>query len=70
MSIDGWLTGEVPGCAGRKAVEKPGKNDNHRQSRWFSLSKNYKTVLVSGIIEETGVFSWKIGEKMHGMSQS
>ena len=36
----------------------------------FSLSKNFEIDSVSGIIEETGVFSWKIGEKMHGMSQS
>ena len=36
----------------------------------FSLSKNFEIDSDSGIIEETGVFSWKIGEKMHGMSQS
>ena len=36
----------------------------------FSLSKNYPNAPVSAIIEETGVFSWKAGEKMHGMSQS
>jgi len=36
----------------------------------FSLSKNYASAPVSAIIEETGVFSWKAGEKMHGMSQS
>ena len=36
----------------------------------FSLSKNYPSAPVSAIIEETGVFSWKAGEKMHGMSQS
>ena len=35
-----------------------------------SLSKNYANAPVSAIIEETGVFSWKAGEKMHGMSQS
>ena len=35
-----------------------------------SLSKNYPSTPVSAIIEETGVFSWKAGEKMHGMSQS
>ena len=35
-----------------------------------SVPKNFEIVSVSGIIEETGVFSWKIGEKMHGMSQS
>ena len=35
-----------------------------------SLSKNYANTPVSAIIEETGVFSWKAGEKMHGMSQS
>ena len=35
-----------------------------------SLSKNYPNAPVSAIIEETGVFSWKAGEKMHGMSQS
>ena len=38
--------------------------------RLFSLSKNYANTPVSAIIEETGVFSWKAGEKMHGMSQS
>ena len=36
----------------------------------FSLSKNYANAPVSAIIKETGVFSWKAGEKMHGMSQS
>ena len=36
----------------------------------FSLSKNYANAPVSAIIEETGVFSWKAGEKMHGKSQS
>ena len=36
----------------------------------LSLSKNYPNTPVSGIIKETGVFSWKAGEKMHGMSQS
>ena len=36
----------------------------------LSLSKNYPNAPVSAIIEETGVFSWKAGEKMHGMSQS
>ena len=36
----------------------------------ISLSKNYPNAPVSAIIEETGVFSWKTGEKMHGMSQS
>lgn len=35
-----------------------------------SLSKNFEIDSDSGIIEETGVFSWKIGEKMHGMRQS
>ena len=35
-----------------------------------SLSKNYANAPASAIIEETGVFSWKTGEKMHGMSQS
>ena len=34
----------------------------------FSLSKNYPNGPVSGIIEETGVFSWKTGEKTHGES--
>ena len=34
----------------------------------FSLSKNYPNGSVSGIIEETGVFSWKTGEKTHGES--
>ena len=33
-----------------------------------SLSKNYPNGPVSGIIEETGVFSWKTGEKTHGES--
>ena len=37
---------------------------------YFSLSKNYPNTPVSAIIEETGVFAWKAGEKMHGMSQS
>ena len=36
----------------------------------FSLSKNYPNAPVSAIIEETGVFTWKVGEKTHGMSQS
>ena len=36
----------------------------------LSLSKNFQIAPVSAIIEETGVFSWKIGEKTHGMSQS
>ena len=36
----------------------------------FSLSKNYANAPASAIIEETGVFSWKVGEKTHGMSQS
>ena len=36
----------------------------------LSLSKNYANAPVSAIIEETGVFSWKAGEKTHGMSQS
>ena len=40
------------------------------QSHFFSLSKNYANAPVSAIIEETGVFSWKAGEKTHGMSQS
>ena len=40
------------------------------QSHFFSLSKNYPNAPVSAIIEETGVFSWKAGEKTHGMSQS
>ena len=35
-----------------------------------SLSKNYPNAPVSAIIEETGVFTWKAGEKTHGMSQS
>ena len=35
-----------------------------------SLSKNYPNAPVSAIIEETGVFTWKVGEKTHGMSQS
>ena len=36
----------------------------------YSLSKNYPNTPVSAIIEETGVFSWKAGEKTHGGSQS
>ena len=36
----------------------------------LSLSKNYPNAPVSAIIEETGVFSWKAGEKTHGGSQS
>jgi hypothetical protein len=36
----------------------------------LSLSKNYANAPASAIIEETGVFTWKAGEKMHGMSQS
>ena len=36
----------------------------------LSLSKNYPNAPVSAIIEETGVFTWKVGGKMHGMSQS
>ena len=36
----------------------------------LSLSKNYPNAPASAIIEETGVFSWKAGEKMHGGSQS
>jgi hypothetical protein len=39
-------------------------------NRHFSLSKNYPNAPVSAIIEETGVFTWKVGGKMHGMSQS
>ena len=35
-----------------------------------SVSKNYPIGSVSGIIEETGVFSWKTGEKTHGESRS
>ena len=31
--------------------------------RGLSLSKNYKNAQVSGIIKETGVFSWKTGEE-------
>ena len=40
--------------------------------KWWqlSLSKNYANAPASAIIEETGVFTWKAGEKMHGMSQS
>ena len=34
----------------------------------LSLSKNYPIGPVSGRIEETGVFSWKTGEKTHGES--
>ena len=36
----------------------------------FSLSKNYANAPASAIIEETGVFTWKVGEKMHGGSRS
>ena len=36
----------------------------------FSLSRNYPNAPVSAIIEETGVFTWKAGEKTHGMRQS
>ena len=39
-------------------------------SYYVSLSRNYPNAPVSAIIEETGVFTWKVGEKMHGMSQS
>jgi hypothetical protein len=35
----------------------------------LSLSKNYPNASVSCIIEETGVFLWNSGEKMHGKSQ-
>ena len=35
-----------------------------------ACQKNYANAPVSAIIEETGVFAWKAGEKMHGMSQS
>ena len=35
----------------------------------LSLSKNYPNAPVSAIIRETGVYSWKSGEKMHGTSQ-
>ena len=41
-----------------------------KRTSFFSLSKNYANTPVSAIIEEMGVFSWKAGEKMHGMSQS
>ena len=37
-------------------------------ARLLSLSKNYPNGPVSGIIEETGVISWKTGEKTHGES--
>ena len=40
----------------------------HNAFRLLSLSKNYPNGPVSGIIEETGVFSWKTGEKTHGES--
>ena len=42
----------------------------HSVQAFFSLSKNYANAPVSAIIEETGVFTWKVGEKTHGMSQS
>ena len=42
----------------------------HACTFFNSLSKNYPNVPVSAIIEKTGVFSWKAGEKTHGMSQS
>ena len=37
---------------------------------FYSLSKNYPSTPVSGIIKETGVSLWRTGEKMHGGSQS
>ena len=46
------------------------KPPNEIRSVVFSLSKNFQIAPVSAIIEETGVFSWKIGEKTHGTSQS
>ena len=46
-----------------------GESDPDRvRSGALSLSKNYPNGLVSGIIEETGVISWKTGEKTHGES--
>ena len=42
---------------------------DHRSGS-VSLSKNYANTPASAIIEETGVFTWKVGEKMHGGSQS
>ena len=38
------------------------------RGKLFSLSKNYPNGSVSGIIEETGVISWKTVEKTHGES--
>ena len=46
------------------------RRDREGHAFWLSLSKNYANTPVSAIIEETGVFSWKAGEKTHGMSQS
>ena len=69
----------------RVSLETEGNGQSHPFAPWskckkrsrrehlrlrFSLSKNYPSTHVSGIIKEKGVFSWKAGEKMHGMSQS
>ena len=48
----------------------PKKERRRFAASLFSLSKNYPNAPVSAIIEETGVFTWKVGEKMHGGSQS
>ena len=53
----------------REAPEGVGALRKHAGGM-FSLSKNYPNAPVSAIIEETGVFTWKVGEKTHGMSQS
>ena len=49
---------------------QPKQKKEERHAVPLSLSKNYPNAPVSAIIEETGVFTWKAGEKMHGMSQS
>ncbi len=36
----------------------------------YSLSKNFQNAPVSGIIEETGAFSWNSGGKTDGRNQS
>ena len=54
----------------RKWAERAKDERTDIPSAHLSLSKNYPSTPVSGIIEETGVFLWKAGEKMHGMSQS
>ena len=56
--------------AGQPPLKEKAKKETHRKAVRFSLSKNYANAPASAIIEETGVFSWKAGEKMHGGSQS